>query len=287
MQKNKEENMKVILFTNARDEKNMREWVAHHLLLGFDEIYIIDHKSIIPLEGQFDNFNKDVKRVFVKRSEKEGAVKDYFICRAAEQGKLVNADWFLYIDADEFFIINSSKINNVKDLLKSYPFADSVSFSWLIFGSNFHVNEPEGLIIDNYTRSNLKFADSLKTFIRPKEFCIPNAHRSDVKNMSKAYHGSGVCLGTIYPPYLDNRHYINDIEYYNSLAYIAHYMYQSQETFIKRKVRLPRDDWGVYRTEEQTNIVNNFHLNCNDVENLSVKNKYSENIHKYLESIGY
>ena len=50
------DSMKVILFTNAIDEKNMREWVAHHLL-GFDEIYIFDHQSIIPLTGQFDNFN--------------------------------------------------------------------------------------------------------------------------------------------------------------------------------------------------------------------------------------
>jgi hypothetical protein len=40
---------KTMLFTNARDEKNMKEWVAHHLLLGFDLIYIFDHKSKIPL----------------------------------------------------------------------------------------------------------------------------------------------------------------------------------------------------------------------------------------------
>ena len=31
---------KVILFTNARDELKLKEWVAHHLLLGFDFIYI-------------------------------------------------------------------------------------------------------------------------------------------------------------------------------------------------------------------------------------------------------
>jgi hypothetical protein len=282
-----QENMKVVLFTNARDEKNMHEWVAHHLLLGFDEIYIVDHKSIIPLEGQFDNFNKDVKKVFVKRCEKEGAIKDFLICRAAEQAQVAKADWMLYLDADEFFVINLEHITNVKDLLKNYNFADSVSFNWLLFGSNYHINEPKGFIIDNYTRSILKFTDHLKTFIRPQEFCAPNAHRSDVKNMSRAYHGSGVCLGTIYPPYLDNRHFINNIEYYNSIAYIAHYLFQSEETFIKRKILLPRDDWGVHRTQEETRLGNDFHSKYNDIENFSVKNKYSENIHKYLESIGY
>ena len=48
---------KVILFTNARDELKLKEWVAHHLLLGFDFIYIFDHKSKIPLKGQFLDFN--------------------------------------------------------------------------------------------------------------------------------------------------------------------------------------------------------------------------------------
>ena len=39
--------MKTILFTNARDEHHILEWVIHHLHLGFDSIYIIDHLSII------------------------------------------------------------------------------------------------------------------------------------------------------------------------------------------------------------------------------------------------
>ena len=33
-------NNSTILFTNARDEPNIAEWVAHHLLLGFNKIVI-------------------------------------------------------------------------------------------------------------------------------------------------------------------------------------------------------------------------------------------------------
>ena len=32
---------KVGLFCNARDEKNIKEWAAHHLLIGFDVIIIL------------------------------------------------------------------------------------------------------------------------------------------------------------------------------------------------------------------------------------------------------
>jgi hypothetical protein len=286
------DNQKIILFTNARDEKNMKEWVAHHLLIGFYEIYIIDHKSIVPLTGQFDNFNKDREKVFVRRSELDGQIKDIFIQRASQMALRVNADWFLYLDADEFFVINTDKINNVNQLMKIYKNADSVSFNWLIFGSNFLKNEPEGLILDNYTRSESKLNDCLKTFIRPREFLSPNAHRSEIKNPDKAFHANGTNLNRVKPVYLLNRHFINPIDYNLSLAYIAHYYIQSEETYLKRKINLPRDDWGTFRDKNVT-IYNNpitkthtIHSDFNDIINTSVRDKYSEKIKLYLKSIG-
>ena len=46
---------RTILFTNARNEKNIVEWTAHHLNLGFDFIYILDHNSDIPIVDLFKN----------------------------------------------------------------------------------------------------------------------------------------------------------------------------------------------------------------------------------------
>ena len=45
----------VYVFTNARDEPNIAEWVAHHLLLGFDKIIIFDHLSVIPISTTIGN----------------------------------------------------------------------------------------------------------------------------------------------------------------------------------------------------------------------------------------
>ena len=56
---------KVALFTNARDELHIKEWAAHHLLIGFDQIIIFDHKSKIPLTNVFQNFDKRVKIINV------------------------------------------------------------------------------------------------------------------------------------------------------------------------------------------------------------------------------
>ena len=63
-------------------------------------------------------------------------------------------------------------------------------------------------------------------------------------------------------------------------AYIGHYVHQSEETYLRRKINLPTDDTGIFRN----NDVKNIHNSSNSHENLFPKNKYSENIKKFLES---
>jgi len=286
-------NGKVILFTNARDELKLKEWVAHHLLLGFDFIYIFDHKSQIPLKGTFQNFNKNSQKVYISRCELETNVKDTLIAEAASIAKNLNYEWFLYLDADEFLVINDDAIDSVQKLLSCYKFADSVSCNWLLFGTNFHVKEPKGLIIENYTRSETNLNDHIKTFIRSSQFKAPNAHRSDIINPDKAYHVNGIQLNKVFPVFNENKHYINPINYRNSKVFVAHYIVQSEETYINRKVRLPRDDWGTFREQniilygrEPLSETHTIHSEFNDNENMLVKNKYSKKINDYLISIG-
>ena len=71
----------------------------------------------------------------------------------------------------------------------------------------------------------------------------------------------------------------NPIPFYKSLAYIAHYIYQSEETYNNRKVKLPRDDNGAMR-EKDGNIHNSF----NEVTNNQPKNKYSQVVNDFLKS---
>ena len=68
------EQKKVVLFTNARDEQNIKEWVVHHLLLGFDCIYIFDHLSVVPLEEELYNFDPRVTTIRI--SNKNSKIKD-------------------------------------------------------------------------------------------------------------------------------------------------------------------------------------------------------------------
>lgn len=262
---------KVVLFTNVRDENNMKEWCAHHLLLGFDNIFIFDHKSIIPLAEEFSYFDK---RVFIQRCELENPVKIPLMKKAINISKSIQADWILYLDADEFLVLNT--FNNVKDLLNTFSFSDSLSLNWLFFGTSHHIETPKnGLIIENYTYSDLYLNKHVKTFVRPSVVInIDNPHFYHITNPNRMISIENIIMNkNDFYAFFNTKNTYKDV-----IAYIAHYQYQSEETYIKRKVNRPQDDGTGER-----NYMNNVHLIHNENENNSIKDKYSESINIFLQ----
>ena len=262
----------VALFTNARDEKHIKEWAAHHLLIGFDKIIIFDHKSITPLKNVFNSFDNRVTIVDAKKYEKN--VKLTLMNVAAKIAKRINVDWFIYLDADEFLILGNQFIG-VKHFLNYYNNVHSLGVNWLFFGSNNHVSDPEGLILENYTKSEVVLDKHVKSFVRPNEVISAiTPHFYLIQNKSRMF-GINKRLNVQVEPFSFNT---TNMNYSTVPAYIAHYAYQSEETYLRRKVNLPTDDTGIFRN----NDVKNIHNCWNSHENLFPKNKYSENIKKFL-----
>ena len=262
--------IKTILFTNVRDEKNMKEWCAHHLLLGFDYICIFDHKSQIPLQKEFIHFDK---RVSIVRCEWPNPVKNPLMKQSVNIAKQLNIDWLLYLDADEFLVLNAYQ--NVKHMLTIFKNADSLAINWLMFGSNNHKKEPSGTIIENYTKSDLLLNKHVKSFVRPSQVTnISNPHFFHIKNPDRRVSMQYNIMDRHYPEFNEL-----PIEYIKSNAYIAHYLYQSEETYINRKLKLPRDDANEFRNKEE-----NIHNHHNAVDNMCLVNKYLDNINNFLSS---
>jgi hypothetical protein len=263
----------VALFTNARDEKNIKEWAAHHLLIGFDKIVIFDHKSIVSLKDVFANFDNRIKIIDAKKYESN--VKLRLMNVAAKIAKGLRVDWFIYLDADEFLILHN-KFIGVKHFLNHYNNAHSLAVNWLFFGSNNHISDPEGLILENYTKSSTILDKHIKSFVRPNEAINAiTPHFYSIQNKNRMF-GINKILNDNIEPFSFNT---TNMEYFKVPAYIAHYAWQSEETYIRRKINLPTDDTGIFRN----NDIENIHNNANDNENLYPKNKYAENIKHFLD----
>ena len=270
---------KVALFTNARDEINIVEWASHHLLIGFDNIIIFDHKSKIPLKTVFKNFDKRVIIVDVSHLT-TSAIKLTLMNKAAAMAKLMGSDFMLYLDADEFFILNEPFVG-VKHFLNFYPSSHSIGVNWLMFGSNNLIKEPVDGILRSYIKSCKVLNPHVKSFVRPQEIThATNPHFYNIRDSSKMV---GVGGRQIIGYKAFNHKYT--IPFANARAYIAHYVNQSEETFIRRKCLLPADDTGRFRNEFNNSNVAHIHSEYNEVVNLYPTQKYSANITLFMSQI--
>jgi hypothetical protein len=255
------------LFCNARDEKNIKEWAAHHLLIGFDIIIIFDHKSKIPLTDVFANFDS---RVRIIKTKLDGNIKMPLMYKAKQMSLQLNMDWFIYLDADEFLILNDG-FKGVKHFLNAYPYADSLGINWLMFGSSNLVEEPPGLVLENYKKSRLKLDQHVKSFVRPNEVKFSdNPHYYHIRNPSRSI---GILANILSYPQCFSK---IDIVYNKAPAYIAHYVFQSEETYLNRKINIKADDGST-----RANLGKEIHSHYNDVVNLHPQ-KYVENIKNFL-----
>jgi hypothetical protein len=258
--------IKTILFTNARNENNIKEWAVHHLGIGFTHIHIVDHKSIKNISDQFLNFPE------ISVSRIDGDITKGLLIRDAHRYARTNGyDWMLYLDADEFLVLNNHA--NICDFLEIYRTYDQVGINWLLFGSNNLTVAPSGTILESYTRSEEMLNPHIKSFLN-----LRSANTVDINEYSPHVYKLKKMDNSVA---VDNQQldqdapywYYNNIKYTQASAYIAHYIYQSYETYIARKIYFPRDDTNTFReilSEEE------MHSQCNNVVNTSVRDKYND-----------
>jgi len=263
----------VYLFTNARDEPNIAEWIAHHLLLGFDKIYIFDHKSVIPitnlLRTTFDN------RVTVIPVNGDGNIKIDLMTQAVTISQKNNVNWMLYLDVDEFLILNN--FSNVKELLRLFNFCDALGINWLMFGTSYHKTQPPGLLTENFIRSDKIIHQHIKSFVRPEKVALPavNPHFFYMINPNRVFAATGnkLAIGPFNPvPKLFTR----------VVAYIAHYYTQSEDEHLRRKGRALDDGTPAGKSSMHAEI----HNQHNEVINNQLQNKYSQKIKIFLAKYG-
>jgi hypothetical protein len=263
----------VYLFTNARDEPKLAEWTAHHLLLGFDKIHIFDHKSNIPVSQMIAPLLKD-KRINIMHVETDGAIKLELMTRAIQICQKNNVSWMLYLDADEFLLLN--RFNNVKEFLNVFNFADAIGINWLMFGTSGHKQQPPGLITENFIKSDKIINHHIKSFVRPQKVLLPaiNPHFYNMINPNRYFAASGNKM--VQGPFNPVPKIFTKVS-----AYIAHYYTQSEEEHNRRKGRQLDDG-----TNDKLHMYSNLHAVHNEVVNNQLQYKYSKKIKAYLLAYG-
>jgi hypothetical protein len=125
------------------------EWVAFHYLVGFKKFFIYTHLCSDNTENILNNLKGKIDiQIFQVGSEiKTPQLKCYRECYKKFGDEI---DWMAFIDGDEFLFPTST--DTMEKVLEEYSDKNisALGVYWSCFGSNGYIEEPSGLIIENY-----------------------------------------------------------------------------------------------------------------------------------------
>lgn len=147
-----------ICLTKYLSETGLKEWIDHHLNIGFNHIHIFDNESPYPCEQICKEYGDKVSYEYV-----EGYARHYKLYDDYINGDKCKAEWVLAIDDDEYFELNKDICNNINECIDWYknkfPNDEMFAIRWKhLFPKKFHT-EPTGNILEYCTEENSKMAE--------------------------------------------------------------------------------------------------------------------------------
>ena len=140
-----------------RENQYAREWVSHHLALGFDHIYIYDnnHKGEEHFETVLNDFVAENHVTIIDYRNREKAQRSAY--NDAYQRLSAEYDWIAFFDFDEFLFLHTKTAGDapatVKTFLASLPrMADCVLINWQCYGDSEKVRNSPRPVLERFTK---------------------------------------------------------------------------------------------------------------------------------------
>lgn len=240
----------VVLSTMKDEGPFIVEWVAHHLALGFTELMVYTNDCSDGTDTLLKRLEAMGTGVCHRENNIPKGMKPHpsMLKAAAEEPLIVNSDWVLVIDADEFMVINhpSGTLDGLVTDLNAMD-AHAIVMTWRIFGSSGIRDWSRQPITDQFTRAAPEFWNKgwgTKTMLRfDAEHQRLGMHRPVIKEKFRE---------TDYP---DSQHWVNGSgrpleEWFKfrgwrsirrtvgyDWAQINHYAIKSMDAYMLRKFR--------------------------------------------------
>lgn len=148
------------------------EWLAHHLSIGFDKIFIATNDCE---DGTDEILDRLADHWPIYRIENSTPIHGLSFQRSAvrkclDHPEMQDQEWVLHIDLDEFLNIHTPS-PQVGEFLMEFWENDAVMLSWKIFGSNGQKNWVGGSVLDSFITCQDDLENSAhKSFFRRSVF---------------------------------------------------------------------------------------------------------------------
>lgn len=142
--------MRLGITTIQRDRAPwIKEWIGFHFLMGFRKFYFFAHNCRDNTREVLDALKKkfNIKIFIINSSDDSPQLKCY---QDAYESFGHEVDWMAFIDSDEFLFPTSAKSMEIALKKYSNKKVSALGVYWSCFGSSGYLEEPPGLIIENY-----------------------------------------------------------------------------------------------------------------------------------------
>lgn len=262
---------RMALCLRARDEgRFLPEWVAHHLGLGFEHIYVYDNGSTDESRQLLQPFISASLVTFLDWPFRPASPSCYyhFIDSYSDL-----SEWVGFLDADEFLIERSpGELSRVLHERRREP---AIAINWRYFGSSGHKTIPNGFVTENFTFGDVAFDQHIKVIARPSEIiACHNSHNFYYKRCRTAMTPNGRRIfGSFAAPEAEPQLYIN------------HYVYRSQQDYMRKARSGIRDVSGLRNMRTVDSLDREF-ARHNEAE-FAFPQTYFQHNRRLLERMGF
>ncbi|MBL8546133.1 MAG: glycosyltransferase family 2 protein [Hyphomonadaceae bacterium] len=152
------------VFAALKDEAEyLEEWLAHHALVGAERFYLYENNSTDATREIIENAKRfyDIRSYSFTGQPAQDLAMSHFLETHRHE-----TEWAALIDADEF-IRPIHGLDDVRVVLEGMDEnVACVALNWLLFGSGGHVEKPDGLCVEAFTRRRRRAANKVKSIVR-------------------------------------------------------------------------------------------------------------------------
>ncbi|PIE10901.1 MAG: glycosyl transferase family 2 [Rhodobacterales bacterium] len=133
------------------------EWVAYHRAMGVDNFLIYTNDCSDGTSEILDRIQE--MGVLQHRNNdnwKGNSPQQYALNQALKEPVIVNADWIIHIDVDEFINVRTGN-GTLDDFFKAVPDATNVAMTWRLFGHNGVTDLSDEFVIEQFDTCAPKF----------------------------------------------------------------------------------------------------------------------------------
>lgn len=169
----------------------IEEWVAFHYLMGFRFFYIYLHKCNDDSEGVVSKLANQYNIKYYLVSPDINRPQD-FCYKHAYDTYGHEIDWMAFLDGDEFLYSTNEK--SLSENLEPYLYSkiSALAIYWRCFGSGYHIDEPTGLVIENY-----KYCSNIESDVNKHVKSLIIGHQMGMVNPGADPHVFSTPFGTV------------------------------------------------------------------------------------------